>query len=176
MRKNIKNKKGEISFLGEHTLGIIVGVLCILVLIVIGWKVYDLFSNKTDLEKAETNFKLIKGEIELVMTSDTIDSGDIIIYPVKDWVLRSYSADFPQAECYGKKSCLCICEDGSCYGVSKYCEGFDFEVNIPQSYSDDGYVYSTVYANAIGFTKSAEGLRISFQRDKIIIEQIQDGN
>lgn len=177
-KKNHKiSKKAEISFLGEHTLGLIVAVLCIIVLIFIGVKIYNLFSEKSDLDKAESNLKLIQGEIELIKTSTTANvNGSIIIYSPKGWVLRTYNNnDFPQAECYGGKSCLCLCQDGTCTGVQKVCNGFIYSVEISSNYKDSGYVYSTVYPNSIGFLKAAEGLKIYSQNDKILIEQIQNG-
>ena len=174
-RKTNPNKRGEINFLGEHTLGIIIAVICIIILLFIGYKVYGLFSEKTDLEKAESNFKLIKGEMEIIKSSPAVNAtGNIIVYSTKGWVLRSYFNEFPETECYGKKFCLCLCQDGTCYGVSKVCEGFDYEIIINSDYIDSGYVTSVVYPHSIGFLKPTEGLKINSWDNKIFIEQTQN--
>ena len=179
IKKN-KNKRGEISFLTEHVLGIVVSVLCLIVLIIIAVVVYNMFSEKSDLEKAQNNFKIIKGEIELVKNSPGVNSGQIIVYSPLKWVLRSYSQGFPKSECYGTKSCLCTCQDKSCEGVQKICEGFPYEIVINSSYTNSNlYNYGPItintdtYPNTIGFLKPAEGLRIYNQDNKIIITQIK---
>jgi hypothetical protein len=178
--KKNKNKRGEISFLTEHALGIIVSVLCLIVLIIIAVVVYNMFSEKSDLEKAQSNFKIVKGEIELVRDSPGVNSGQIIVYFPLKWVIRSYNQGFPKSECYGTKSCLCTCQDKTCEGVQKICEGFPYEIEINSSYTNSNwYNYGPIrfntdtYPNAIGFIKSAEGLRIYNQDDKIIITQIR---
>ena len=181
INKRKKNKKAEIDFLGEHVLGIIISVLCIIVLLFIAVVVCNLFSQKSDLDKAISNFNLVQGEIQLIKTSNGINSGQIIVYFPIGYVLRSYSNGFPKTECYGSKSCLCICEAASCEGVQKSCNGFPFEVEINTSYTASKSWYNPgkyitnpdLITNAIGFTKAAEGLRIYKEDDKIIIEQVQ---
>ncbi len=166
------NKRGGINFLGEHVVGIIVAILCIIVLLFIGYKVYSIFSEKTELEKSETNLKAIKTEIELVKNSPGINFRELIIYPVKKWVLRSYSEGFPESKCYGKASCLCMCQEGNCaQNNQKVCYAFEHKVVILTSYS-----YAIFdYPNTIGFSKAAEGLKIYKQEDLIIIEKIEVG-
>ena len=170
--KHKKNKKGDITFFGENVLGIIIAVLCLIVLIIIAVAVYNIFSEKSDLEKAQNNFKLIKGEIELIKDSKGINSGQMILYPPKNWALRGYYSSFPQTECYGKKSCLCICQTLKCDGAQKYCEGFDYYVDISTVYVDKGWTSSDYYGSTIKFTNSAEGLNVSKYGDNITISEV----
>jgi hypothetical protein len=178
------NKRGESgSFLAEHVLGIIVAVLCIVFLIVLAVIVYNWFSEKTDYDKAESNIKLVYDEIDLIYKSTGNNVGNIIIYPPIKWVLRSYTNSFPQTECYGKTSCLCICEAVTCEGVQKICYGFDYKVEVISTLvSSSGrswydprryFVNPDEYPNAMGFSQPAEGLKIYKQEDKIIVEQIK---
>ena len=168
MKTNKINKKG-VSFLGEHVVGIIIAILCIIILLFIGYKVYSIFSEKTELEKSETNLKAIKTEIEIVKNSPGINFRELIIYPVKKWVLRSYSENFPDSKCYGKASCLCMCQEGNCASNNqKICYAFDYKTMILTNYK-----YAIFdYPNTIGFSKAAEGLKIYKQENSIIIERI----
>lgn len=176
------NKKGEVKFLGEHTVGIIISILCIIILMVIGYKIYSLFSEKSDLERAEGNLKVVKERIQMLKDSPGVDSIEVLIYPPLKWVLRSYDDKYPYAECYSKKSCLCLCRDGTCAdNVPKVCYGFDYFVEIPSNFEvpykklDPRQLVfdAKSYDNSIGLYKSVEGLKIyKSGNSKIEIEQI----
>lgn len=182
MKKIMRNKKGDIKFLLEHIVGVIISILCIIILIGIGYKIYNMFSEKSDLEKAEGNLKVVKERIQMLKDSPSVDSIEVIIYPPTKWILRSYNDKYPYAECYSKKSCLCLCKKGSCANnVPKVCYGMDFVVEIPSSfevpaawYDLSQYFYEAItYENSIGLYKSAEGLKVyKSDNSKIIIEQI----
>jgi hypothetical protein len=174
------NEKRAVSWFSEHVMNIVVAIGCIIILLFVGVKMYGLFSEKTELEKAEGNLKLIKERIELLKNSPETNSMEIIVYPPKNWVLRSYIDAFPLAECYSQQGCLCLCQDGTCANnVPKICYGFDYKVEIPQSFAvprawyNPGRIVSspTTYNNAIGFLKAAEGLKVYKSDNKILIEQ-----
>jgi hypothetical protein len=178
--KRTKNKRGDLSFLTENTLGLIISVLCIIVLIIIAVVVYNLFSEKSELDKAESNFKMIKGEIELLRSSSESDTGQVIVYSPKNWILRSYSTGFPKSECYGMKSCFCTCKEIDCEKDQKVCEGFPYEIYINSSYTASNfYNYGPItfnmntYPNTIAFLKPAEGIKIYKQGENITIEQVK---
>lgn len=181
-KKNNKGMKGKrgVSWLSEHIMNIIIAVACIIILIAVGWKIYNLFSDQTDLQKADSNLKLIKERIDLLKNTLNADSIEVLVYPPKNWVLRSYIESFPQAECYSKQGCLCLCEDGSCANnVPKTCYGFEYKAEIPGKfevprswYNPGRYVFNpTIYENAIGLSKAVEGLKIYKSNDMILIEQ-----
>lgn len=174
------NEKRGASWFAEHVMNIVVAIGCIIILLFIGVKMYSLFSDKTDLEKAEGNLKLIKERIELLKNSPETNSIEIIVYPPKNWILRSYIDAFPLAECYSQQGCLCLCQDGSCANnVPKICFGFGYKIEIPQGFEvprawyNPGRLVSSpaTYDNAIGFSKAAEGLKVYNSDDKILIEQ-----
>jgi len=175
----MKGKRG-VGWFSGHLLNLFVAVGCILILIAVGWKIYNLFSDQTDLQKADSNLKLIKERIDLLKNSVNTDSIGILIYPPKNWVFRSYVDAFPEAECYSKQGCLCLCEDGSCANnVPKTCYGFDYKVKIPASFKVPRSWYDvrklvfnpTTYENAIGLSKAVEGLKVYKSNDMILIEQ-----
>ncbi len=175
----MKGKKA-VNWFGEHVINIVIAVGCIVVLIFVGVKIYNLFSDQSELQKAESNLKLIKERIELFKNSADVNSMEILVYPPKNWVLRSYIKAFPEAECYSKQSCLCICQDGSCANnVPKSCYGFDYKVEItgsfevPRSwYNPERYIFNpTTYENAIGLSKAVEGLNVYKDNDGVLIRQ-----
>lgn len=174
MAKNNKNKKAEISFLGMHVSNLIISVICIIILLAVGYKIYDMFSEKTDLQKAESNLKLIMERVQMIKDSAGLNSAEILVYLPNKWVLRSYSDSFPQAECYSKQSCLCICQSPTCANnVPKVCYGLDYAAEIPGTYIDKGWTSSDEYPNTIIFEKAAEGLKISKLNEKVLIEKMQ---
>lgn len=179
INKYMRGKKGATWF-SEHVMNIIIAVGCIIVLIFVGVKIYNLFSDKTDLEKADSNLLLIRERIDLLKNSPNVDSAEVIVYPPKNWILRSYIDAFPMSECYSKQGCLCLCQDGSCANnVPKTCYGFDYKVEIPASfevprswYNPGRYIFNpTTYENAIGLSKSVEGLKIYKSDDRVLVEQ-----
>jgi hypothetical protein len=174
-------KKGDISFLGMHVSNLIIAVICIIILIGIGYKIYDMFSEKTDLEKADSNLKLVLERLKLLKNTIGINTSEVLVYSPKDWLLRSYNGEFPQAECYSKVTCLCLCKKVTCANnVPKVCEGLDFLVEIPSSYVVPRSWYNpgklfydpTVFPNTIILEKAVEGLKLSKSNEKIIIEKV----
>lgn len=157
------NKKGDgIGWLGEHTFNIVIAVVCLLILIGVGYKVYAFFSDKSELDKASENLKLVKIKIDSIKSLGT-GSEEAIVYFPQGWFLRSFSSNFPlgEGECLGKKSCLCACKNTNCDSSgSRVCYGFDF--------------ITEVISSPIIFEKSAEGLRIFKDIDIIKIEHIEN--
>ncbi len=183
MAKKYLRRKGEISFLGMHISNLIIAIVCIIILLAVGNKIYWMFSEKSDLEKAETNLKVLMERIQMLKDSSGENSAELFVYFPINWVLRSYSRDFPKAECYTKQSCLCICQKPDCANnIAKVCNGLDFIVEVPQSYEAARSWYNvgklfydpTVYPNAIMFEKAVEGLELSKSETdkKILIEKM----
>lgn len=125
----MKNKRAFL--LGKHTLGLLIAVLCILILVYAGVKVYGMLSTKEKKESAEDNLNLIVNKVEYLKSPDyTKDFLYVTITPPERWFLRSYMDwTHPKGECLDKQSCLCMCDNINCDGL-KTCRGFDFLVYV----------------------------------------------
>lgn len=112
----IKRKKAFL--LGEATVKIIIAVLCIVVLIFLIVKLYELYgsSNKENLANAELENILAYGNRAIQEKKEM----KYLATTVADWwLISSEFGDF----CSGK-FCLCLCEDVDCSGF-KACKATD---------------------------------------------------
>lgn len=120
---NQRSKKGFL--LGEHTINIIIAVMCILILAYIGYNfLYKNITQKTDLQKAEAHMEQINGIIDALTIQDGGEA-EYYLYNPDGWSLVYYSSweDFriekhtftssiyrelyTGAEC--SSNCLCFC-------------------------------------------------------------------
>lgn len=104
MIKNKKNKKA-FELLGNHTVNIIVSILCILVLIYIGAKIY--FYEETDLKKAESSVNEIITKMNELKENEI---GKAMVVSPNNWFVMFFDSehDMPTT-CLGK-DCVCICD------------------------------------------------------------------
>ncbi|MDP1728719.1 MAG: hypothetical protein Q8L27_00765 [archaeon] len=105
----MKNKKA-MELLGEHTVNLIIAVLSIVVLIMLGTAIYNLFlGEKTDLAKAKATLN----DILIPNLNSLQNEGDsqiVLIYNPVDWgIIFQDSLEKRPAVCKGHK-CLCICK------------------------------------------------------------------
>jgi hypothetical protein len=115
MKKNnlIKNKKG-IAFLGEHTLNLVIAVICIGFLIYLGVRIYYLFTDKEDLDKANDNLKTFVLEYKGFIQSPNNEK-EFIVLGNKDWYMLFFSKEGPNPnilvpiDCKDYKNCVCMC-------------------------------------------------------------------
>lgn len=105
--KFTKNKKA-VKLLGEHIVNLVIAVLSIVVLILLGTAIYNLFLGESN------ELKQAKASLEnFVDIADSLKAGEtkeaIILNP-KDWTIISWSSlNSAPAPC-GDKSCICICK------------------------------------------------------------------
>lgn len=136
IKKEFKNKKGFL--LGELSLKLIIAVLCILILITLGVKLFGMFSKQNDVKQAENNLKLIEEKIAYLNSPDyTQDFLYVIIFPPEKtgWFITSFGqGHFPSKQCNSKnfKTCLCMCKEDStiqaeCISLTA-CVGFEQEI------------------------------------------------
>ncbi|MEK6872992.1 MAG: hypothetical protein AABW90_03190 [Nanoarchaeota archaeon] len=137
------NKKG-MKFLGEHIINLVITVIILVFLIYLVVKVYGIFTQGNELEKAVIQLEKIVEVVNKV--KETEEESKVEIFPPKiGWSLMTFPFDFPEAECRGKVSCLCICEDLECSNPkARKCEGFSFEIRVDEVYRK--YVGSLPYA------------------------------
>ena len=109
----IKNKKGEIGLLGDHTINLIIAVLCIVALIYAGTAVYNLLSaDKQETVRAQGELNKISGII-----SNLEEKSGTLNYPLigpNGWALVGWPLDdgFNTNYCIsqGWTNCLCFCD------------------------------------------------------------------
>ncbi len=137
------NKKA-VGFLGEHVVNLVITVIVLVLLIYLIVKVYGIFTQENELEKATIQLEKIVEVVNKV--KETEEESKVEIFPPKTgWSLATFPFDFPQAECRGEVSCLCICEDLKCSNPkARKCEGFSFGVKVDLVYKK--YIGSLPYA------------------------------
>lgn len=109
----MKNKQGKI--LENETLGIIIGVLCLVVLIFLGVKLFNLFK-KTDVEQAKASLERISSELSSIEKGEKVEA-DFFIESPNGWYVVSFSNEDSEKplQCSGD-FCLCICDEDDCGG------------------------------------------------------------
>lgn len=112
----MKDKRGIVL---PETLKIIIGVLCILLLIYLAVKLYDIFRRSSELEQARATVDAIVGKAEAMSDGETLDY--LVIGP-KNWRMLAYKDKFcicPIAS--GESEQQKICEtQGYCKSASAY--------------------------------------------------------
>jgi len=186
MKKILKNKKG-FFLLGEHGVKIVVAVFAIVVLAILGFKLFNMFTQANSEVKAEDIVELVVLKTEYLRSSEyTLDYIDIILNPITGWYLKSYYIRAnapPKGECVGRfKSCLCVCNNEDCSGL-KACKGIDENVSIIGVVFEDtsgfggvGQVdYNPVFYDYIKFENSAERLRAYKTEKKPLFPSVEEG-
>lgn len=114
INKNM-NQKGSLNFFGEHTAGIIVGVVCFVILVFAAVEVYGFFQDTSDLQKAEKYVGVIKSSLDDAKNNIKHESVAEIFGPTNWWVITwPYKNQIEKPySCKGFSSCICICATGS---------------------------------------------------------------
>jgi len=132
------NKKAEesTSYLGGKTVNVILSVVVALFIVfVIGKLVYSYVQEESDLQKAGGQLQNVLEKIDYVREDRISDS--IVIYPPGEWFLRSDGGIILDEQCL-MDSCLCICEDVRCESENRICKGFDYKMEVDESYHEVG--------------------------------------
>jgi len=165
------NKKGFL--LGEFTLKLIIAVLCIALLAFLFFKLYESFTNKNEVDKADST---------LTKVADSINNAFLkgndyyVLLSPKDWVLL-YSEEGKPNQCKGQR-CLCLCEGEGVFDKIKKC--FNIE-SCGNDYVD--YDKQLLNCNSAGACKKIDkkielpemikvdttGVNFVFNNDKVVI-------
>jgi len=161
-----KKAEGGESQLRDETFGIIVAILCLGVLIYLGFRLTSVVGN-SDLSKANVTLTQLSDKI------NSLESGkaaDFLYQNPKNWFLKSYinPVKYPK-ECGNVKSCLCLCKNIQC-DSSLTCKGFDLNVVIGIGISGSAIEINT--ENAMKIT-AVEALRIIRQDNEIKISEVK---
>lgn len=113
-RKKI-NRRGSLSFFGDHALGLFVGVICFVILVFAAVQVYGFFQDQSDLQKAEKYVEVIKTSLSDAKNNLKHESVAEVFGPTEWWVISwPYKNQIEKPYlCKGFSSCICICATGS---------------------------------------------------------------
>jgi len=92
--------------LESEVLKMLIALACIIVLIILGVKIYGVFQNKSALEQATAALSEIVSKAEGL--SEANPSADYLLVNPKLWTIIYYEEDMPES--CGNKECLCICK------------------------------------------------------------------
>mgnify|MGYP001573536284 CR=1 FL=1 len=125
------------TFLAEHSIGIIISFLCLIVLLYFGVSMYGIFLNNKDIAKnTEENLKVLGDKIIFLKKNEK--SGSEILTLKRGMFVKSFdSVKILGGEfevCKNSVSCLCFCERIYCESGIIQCNGFDFDVVVDESY------------------------------------------
>lgn len=120
----IFNRKGE-GILVPNTLSIILAVIGILLIVIIGVKLY-IFLGSQEQENARNVLDNIIGKAELLKDGE---KNTFAIRGIKDWVLIGWSkGQIGKPEKCFTSSCLCICVKGKDCQDNGFCEKIDKDI------------------------------------------------
>ncbi len=143
----IKNKKALL--LGEHVVNILIAVLCILVLVYLGFQVYNLYIGaKQENEQAKYTLGQMSAKISSLIADNSRQEEVYRLVNPKDWFLRSYNTtdkNLPRG-CNG--NCLCFCNKIECTDLAEC---------ITLSLSKNVRVNNTEYAQDLSCDPSVPG-------------------
>jgi hypothetical protein len=125
MKINKLNSSKKGFLLGEHTINIIIAVLCILLLVSLGNKAYGIAKEKNDLQKAEEHMDEVIRIIEGLKENGGGKS-NYYLYSPKGWSLVYFKNNLviestpyiskkiePNKECTSNCLCFCFLESSS---------------------------------------------------------------
>jgi len=114
-KKRKPNKRGSLNFFGEHTLGIIVGVACFVILVFTSDKAYGFFRDTTNSQNAEKYVNVIKSSFDDAKINIKHESIAEVFGPANYWVIAwPYKSQIEKPySCKGYDSCICICTTGN---------------------------------------------------------------
>ena len=108
------NRRGSLNFFGEHTAGIVIGVVCFVILIFAAVQGYGFFQDTNDLQKAEKYIGVIKSSLDDAKNNLKHESAAEVFGPTSWWVITwpyKNQVEKPYS-CKGFLSCICICATG----------------------------------------------------------------
>ncbi len=142
------NKKAEETMLLETVLKVLVAVVCVGLLIFLGYQIYASFTADDALVKAKTAINELNSKINAFRSSD-LTGMRVMIFPPEGWFLKSFNVlneGHPANQCVGKYTgCLCVCGDFKCLELERVtCKGFAFSVIVNENLDESGVVPNPV--------------------------------
>ncbi len=101
----MRNKKA--FMLAEHTLKVIIAVLCLLLLFYLLFRLYASYENEKNLGMAESTLNEI--EEKMNKAREKGEAQEVVLLEPKGWILISFEGDKKPNKCIS--NCICICTD-----------------------------------------------------------------
>lgn len=127
----INSKKGNL-LLESETVKIVLAVMCIVILIILAYKLYTLFFKKSAFEQAKESLEQLVGRINSMKDGQT--SMFTITGPLTWRLLLFNKGDILPTQCYGFDNCLCICEGQGYENCDKSGVCKNININSEMSY------------------------------------------
>lgn len=105
----INNKRADIGILPGETLKIILAVICIVILIYLGFYLSNIFIDQKRIEQARSTLEQINIRAELLKENA---KEDFLYLAPKDWFIKMQTLNFIK-ECKSDY-CLCLCDEDDC--------------------------------------------------------------
>lgn len=107
----MKTKKGSFELIGGKTIGILIALMCILILMYLGYKIASVRSEYENLKRAEA---IIDEVTTIAANLDVGEYKDYIIPSLNEWIFYSTYQSLPKPlSCVDEKDkdtqCLCLC-------------------------------------------------------------------
>ena len=175
--------------IGEHTIEIIVAVLCLIILVYVGFRLYGAATTKNASEKAQAHMDQIN---EIIKTINNGESKPYFLYSPNDWAIIGWpSLSFDLVSIFGPTTsrpgniqqysekdipktcsdkgwsrCLCICEGIESDAKSNNLASCDFskiciKIDKELFVGDDGFIQ----------IENGKWLNISLIENKLIIQE-----
>jgi hypothetical protein len=150
----MKNKK---AILASEVLKLVLAALCIFLLFLLAFKLYGIFTGKSDLEKATATLEAIVGKANGLEDGE---STNYLITSLEGWGIFFFNKGEINSELCKADNCLCICKsDSKSCLVDGVCNKIDLEVIIPYACAGDSkvncYFFNIVPSN-LGIKKIAK--------------------
>ncbi|MFH1710878.1 MAG: hypothetical protein ABH840_01040 [Nanoarchaeota archaeon] len=132
------NKKGFL-LTAETVIKILIAVVCIGILIYLGYKIYDTLSSSDEEKKALSFIREFESKINAFKSSDLTEM-TYMGFPPTAWYMKSFDVftqGHPANQCVGRfTSCLCVCSKVDCSENLVACKGFKDSIVIDYTYRD----------------------------------------
>jgi len=156
------NRKSEGSWLTlETVIKLLIAVICIGILMYLGYKIYDTFSSSEDVKKASSFIGELESKINAFKSSDLTEMTHMG-FPPNGWYLKNFDVfkeGHPANQCVGKfTSCLCICFEMDCSGNLFTCKGFRDSVVIDYTFKEKVIVSVSTLAPGSVITYDHSGI------------------
>jgi len=109
------NEKG--LFGTKYLIGLVIAAFCIIILLILAGKLFGIYQDKNDMEKAEAHLDII---LEKINKLESEKPDEYILYSPSDWMLISWPAReeteaLPEVcKLNGWDDCICLCKKDTC--------------------------------------------------------------
>lgn len=168
----MKNKKA--FMLGEHTLKVIIAVLCLLLLFYLLFSLYSSYQNEKNLRMAGATLDEISEKMSEAKEKGEVQ--EVVLLEPRGWILISFDGNKKPNKCISNCICVCTNDEPGFHVVSTelelcnalgVCENFDDKIN------KFGYQIRKSSLSSLGgiLIGSAEELNVNYEENQFFIKK-----